>query len=268
MSLKPSFLRYNVLRPWLWRWHRRAGLAAAVILFLVTVTGVFLNHTSELSLATKYVGQRELLAFYGIPEPELVSYTLPESIITGDEKGHLYLGAEPLGRCRGALVGAVHFEAGFIAACEQELLFFDEVGRLMEKVGATYGLPTPVEHLGRCGDQLCIRTPERLFVLDIAQLSFKPLLGAQPVWSEAVHLGASSRQAIFALSRGQGLSWERVMLDLHSGRLFGSAGVWVVDIAALLLLFLALSGFVLWYQHMRVKRARNQNGSLHEKYQD
>jgi hypothetical protein len=62
--VKPSFLRYNVLRPWLWRWHRRAGLAAAAILLLVTATGILLNHTSELSLSRKYVGESWLLSLF------------------------------------------------------------------------------------------------------------------------------------------------------------------------------------------------------------
>jgi uncharacterized iron-regulated membrane protein len=46
--------------------------------------------------------------------------------------------------------------------------------------------------------------------------------------------------------RGTGLSLERVLLDLHSGRILGEAGVWLVDAAALLFLLLAGSGVWLW----------------------
>jgi hypothetical protein len=256
--VRPSFLRYTVLRPWLWRWHRRAGLFSAFVLILLTISGVMLNHTSEIGLNKKFVGQSWLLSFYGIPEPELVSFGLPTLTITGDDKGQLYRDSEPLQACRGTLVGVALYRTGFIAACEQELLFFDVDGSLTEKVSAVYGLPTPVEHLGQCGTQLCIRTPKRLFELDVEQLSFVPLVGAKPQWSESVTLAAPVRQAIVNSSRGQGLHWEQVLLDLHSGRLFGTPGVWVVDIAALLLFFLAMSGFVLWYQHMAVKRSRHQ----------
>jgi hypothetical protein len=42
------------------------------------------------------------------------------------------------------------------------------------------------------------------------------------------------------------LHWQRVVQDLHSGRFFGSMGVWVVDLSALLLLVLALSGLWMW----------------------
>ncbi len=265
MSAIPQFLRYNVLRPWLWRWHRRAGLAAAAILILVTITGILLNHTSQLSLARHYVDQSWLMSFYGIPEPTLVSFAQGDNTLTGDDKSQLYWGEQPLASCRGELVGVATYDAGFIAACQQELLFFDKQSSLVEKIGATYGLPTPVEQLGLCDGLPCIRTSKRVFALDVEQLSFKPLVGVSSLWSEPVELTASSRQAIYSASRGAGLSWERVLLDLHSGRLFGAAGVWVVDIAAVLLMFLAMSGFVLWYQHMRVKRARNAAAPSHDK---
>lgn len=254
--MKFSFLRYSVLRPWLWRWHRRAGLFSALVLILLTITGVMLNHTSEIGLNKTFVGQSWLLSFYGIPEPELVSFKLPATTITGDEKGQLYLGSQPLQTCRGTLVGVAVNRTGFIAACEQELLFFDATGSLAEKLSAVYGLPTPVEHLGQCGALLCIRTPKRLFELDVEQLSFPPLVAITPQWSEPVTLAEPVHQAIVNSSRAQGLNWERVLLDLHSGRMFGATGVWVVDIAATLLFFLAVSGFVLWYQHMTAKRDR------------
>jgi len=254
--VRPAFLRYTVLRPWLWRWHRRAGLFSAFVLIVLTITGVMLNHTSDIGLNKQFVGQSWLLKFYGIPEPELVSFSLPTTTITGDDKGYLYRASEPLQACRGALVGVAVDGAGFIAACEQELLFFDANGSLVEKVSAVFGLPTPLEHLDRCGEQICLQTPKRLFELDVEKLSFAPLVGVKPQWSEPVTLAKPVRQAIVNRSRGQGLNWEQVLLDLHSGRLFGAPGVWVVDIAAVLLFFLAVSGFVLWYQHLSVKRAR------------
>ena len=50
---------------------------------------------------------------------------------------------------------------------------------------------------------------------------------------------------------GSPLSYERVLLDLHSGRIFGRVGVLVVDAAAVALLLLALSGFYMWFKFKR-----------------
>ncbi len=55
-------------------------------------------------------------------------------------------------------------------------------------------------------------------------------------------------QDLLYLYRGKGLSLERLLLDLHSGRLLGNAGVYIVDVAALLFIFLALSGSWMWWR--------------------
>ncbi len=44
---------------------------------------------------------------------------------------------------------------------------------------------------------------------------------------------------------------ERVLLDLHSGRIFGPVGVLVYDLLALALGFLSISGLLLWFRGRR-----------------
>jgi hypothetical protein len=46
------------------------------------------------------------------------------------------------------------------------------------------------------------------------------------------------RQPIYAEVGRRSLSWEKVLLDLHTERLFGSeGGVWIVNIVGILRLF-------------------------------
>lgn len=47
------------------------------------------------------------------------------------------------------------------------------------------------------------------------------------------------------------VTWDRVLLDLHTGRFFGEAGIYVMDAAAILLLLLALSGIYNWIKRVR-----------------
>ena len=62
---------------------------------------------------------------------------------------------------------------------------------------------------------------------------------------------AEQREAALRAFRGEGIPLYRVLLDLHSGRLFGTLGVWIVDAAAVAMLFLTMTG--VWYA-LRVKR--------------
>jgi uncharacterized iron-regulated membrane protein len=65
-------------------------------------------------------------------------------------------------------------------------------------------------------------------------------------------------EAISHAYRGSGLTLERILLDLHTGRLFGPAGVALINIASILLLVLIFSGIVLWISRAR---ANGSNGS-------
>jgi len=47
------------------------------------------------------------------------------------------------------------------------------------------------------------------------------------------------------------LTWERVLLDLHSGRLAGPAGVGLVGALGAVRCVLGLSGFAMWWLHWR-----------------
>lgn len=237
------------IRPWLWRWHRRTGVAAVMVMLIVAVTGILLNHTDTLALAKRSVDQNWLLALYGIDTPTYTSFDLNGQWLSGDEKQQLYRNDEYLTECRGSLKGVALLEAGFTVACEQELIIFDDQGEALDRVSAVYGLPVPILQIGYCEQALCVATAERVFRFDALQLSFQPLLDVDVTWSQSGLLPAVIKASLLSKHQGLGLTWERVLLDLHSGRLFGHAGVWLFDLAALLLMFLSISGFVLWYQH-------------------
>ncbi|MBK8959481.1 MAG: PepSY domain-containing protein [Proteobacteria bacterium] len=76
-----------------------------------------------------------------------------------------------------------------------------------------------------------------------------PLVGAL-VWDDTL-LVAYLAATLAEVYRGSGVSYERVLLDVHSGRLFGRVGVWVVDAAAVCLLALALTGTWMFFKFKR-----------------
>ena len=43
------------------------------------------------------------------------------------------------------------------------------------------------------------------------------------------------------------VSWEQFILDLHSGKLLGLYGVMFSDLLAVLLIFMSISGIMMWW---------------------
>lgn len=59
--------------------------------------------------------------------------------------------------------------------------------------------------------------------------------------------GDNVEQAVARSYRGEGVNMEKIILDLHTGKLFGLPGTLISDLAALALLFLTFSGlYNLW----------------------
>ena len=251
---KPQSNRFKrYLRPFLWRWHRRLGVIAALILVVVTVTGILLNHTSQLQLSKRSVQSHWLLHYYNLPIPKLTTWAVGGAWLSGDNNEYIYLDDRQIAYCNGGLVGAVNLGSNLLAACRQELLLLTTDGEIIERLGASYGVPVPIEAIGYCDIKACLKVADKVIAVDVDQLRWDERSGDID-WTLQETLPEPIHQRLIAGQIGSGLSWEKVVQDLHSGRIAGNVGVWVVDIAALILLFLAISGFVLWYQQTRRRK--------------
>lgn len=220
---------------------------AAVIVVLVSITGIFLNHTSEMSLGKQPVRSGWLLSWYGLSIPTLTSYPVGEYWLSGDDNGYVYLADRQIADCRGDFGGAVETERFLVVNCGVELLLISHDGALLERVNEAYGAPAQMSRIGSCGDSICVGTPVGTVSVDLEKLVWQSAT-ATVNWGQPQPLPDLYYQQLLATQMSVTLSWEKVIQDLHSGRILGSFGVWLIDLSALFLLFLSLSGFILWYQ--------------------
>ena len=77
-------------------------------------------------------------------------------------------------------------------------------------------------------------------------------------WAQKTTLNDTKMAVLLESFRGRGLTLERVLLDLHSGRIFGEYGTYIMDAAAVALLWLSCSGlWVWWRRRMKLKKKRH-----------
>ncbi len=228
----------------LYMWHRWIGLAAALFVIILSVTGLLLNHTEELALDSRYVTSPVLLEWYGIEMPQhSESYRAGDALVTGlDDR--IYIDAVPLAGVSGQLAGALAWRDMLVVALDQQILLLTPAGELIEQLAAP-GRQTYTLGLDNSRN-LVIRTAQGLFVSAAELLDWQPSDNMDVTWSTPVQPDGAARQALEQAWHGNGLPLERVLLDLHSGRLLGRAGVYLMDGAAVILLLLAASGFWLW----------------------
>ncbi len=240
-----------MLKKWrvaLWHWHRRLGYVLIVFIMLLSVTGILLNHTEDLQLDSQPVTQPALLALYGLGKPQVQSQPVQEAWLSHVD-GQLYINGQRSQPCVGDYVGAVAvapsaaLPALYVVACREELLLLATDGSLIERYSATLGLPTPLEALGTCipaNTGLCFSAQQQRWLLDTEAGQWQPT-DSQPQAPVMAQLPAHLQSALE--SQLLRLTWERVILDLHAGRLFG-LGPWLMDAVGLAIMLLACSGLL------------------------
>lgn len=237
MSLRNNLI-YSV------RWHRRIGLLCALFVLVLSITGLLLNHTSSLKLSSIKIHSSMLASLYGLPTPAVTSIQVQEKWVSHDGSNQLYLGDQPISQCSAPLLGAVMHKNLLLVLCRDELLLLSPDGELLETITPVFGLPTNTEALTLHENQLLIKTASAVLNADLDTLQWQPSTINVPHWPKPQSPPAQLRQKLSAQAPAMNL--EQILLDLHSGRLFGSFGVLVMDLAAILLVVLSITGFVAW----------------------
>lgn len=229
-------------------WHKRIGIASAIVVIFLSLTGILLNHSSDFALDRIKVQADVLLKLYGREKPAIRSVEVrTESgvYLLSELGGQLYINESYLHYCDSRLVGGLRLDEMGVVACEQSILLFDDSNMLLDVIDASYGLPVPIEKVGQCGAGFCIDNGVAVFHVDSDNLVFTAVdfvLDA-PIYSVTAN---SVEKALYQAYGVADLSLERVILDLHAGRFLGRLGPWLLDTFAFLFVFVAATGIYIW----------------------
>ena len=232
------------------KWHRKVGITAAFFVMLLVVTGLLLNHTDKLNLQNIFVQSEKLLQWYNIqPKGQMKGFSVDQHWLSQID-GRLYFDQMELADHIEDLYGAVRMSDGFVVALDGSLLILTQSGELVERLSGSEGVPAGIKSIGlsRAGD-IVINAAHGDYIAELDTTEWKEQEGLAVNWSVADEIPEKLREQLLRLYRGKGLPLERVIIDIHSGRILGQAGVLLVDFMALLFLSLAMSGVWMWYKY-------------------
>ncbi len=221
--------------------HRFTGTLVAVFVVVIASTGLLLNHTVALQLDKRHVESDTVLDHYGIRAPTQIPVYAVQSHWVSQWDRLIYFDTRIIGTGNNELRGAVEAGVYLAVATRDELWLFTSSGELIERMGATHGVPLPIERIGTHDNMLVVASAKGVFRADLDILNWRSHTSTTR-WSDASTLPAILYEAGVTNYRRQQLSWERLIQDVHSGRVFGNAGVYMMDVAAILLLLLAITG--------------------------
>lgn len=231
------------------RWHRRFGIISALFVVLLVLTGLLLNHTETLNLDSSYVQSDLLLDIYDIsPGKSPVGFQAGDHWISQVGE-RVYYDDVNIAEGVNSLVGAVHANNEIIIGFDGQLLIVDEAGTLIERLTGADGVPAGMQSIGAAPDgQIVIRGSHGDYQVRLDALDWHEEEELVAAWSVPANIPDALLGQLLTAYRGKGLSYERLLLDLHSGRLMGNLGIYIIDAAALLFLFLAVTGIWMWFK--------------------
>lgn len=250
----------------LYLWHRWIGMTAAVFVVLLSLTGLALNHTERMGLDSRHVAFAPLLDWYGINAPDDITVYVAGSLTVASLGRQVYIGTAPLPGAEAPVSGAVLLDDFIVVGLKDQLLLLTRDGELVERLDATAGIPAGVQALGtNASGRLVVAGADGDYSADSDLSRWQRSNVSNVTWSTPVTPAPALVTALQQHYRGSGLTVERVMLDLHSGRILGAWGVYLMDAAAIVFLLLAASGIWLWGKRRASARAHRKRIHRHYK---
>ena len=243
--------------PWrlLYKLHRYLGLAVSLVLILLAVTGIALNHTDDWQLNSRYIKSPSLLNWYGVNRPsDIRSFQVGKYWISQLDQ-QCYFNTQPLTTNKHLLLGAISTADFLVLAFENQFLLLSDTGSIIEKIP----FDTAVRAIGITGnDTVVIRLDNNIKASQDGLLSWQVTGDLSPQWSQETTLPEPLNTQLQKTHQQHMIPYERFLLDLHSGRLFGLVGIFIVDLSGILLILLTVSGCWIWVRHRLKTRFHNK----------
>ena len=248
-------------------WHRRVGLAALVLVIILAITGIMLNHTEKFKLDESYVDNHLLLSWYGIdPDDDPISYQINKDTnkhIISAWQNQLFFDDVAIAHLEQKMHGAIAAEQFIVVALDNAIILLSYDGELIERISTSLSFSN-IQRLGIKYKRPVIETSEPLYYMaDEHILDWDVISNEDISWTKPYSLNDIEREKLLITYRGNGLKLERVILDLHSGRIFGSYGIYLMDAAAIALLWLSLSGLWVWSSRQRKMKKKKHYQKHH-----
>lgn len=229
------------------KWHRRIGLVATIFIIFLVLTGIALQHSDDFKLNTKYLSSSWLLEHYGIKPNPITTYQLGNQTVS--HAGELiYLSGKPIQHYVESIHGAISYANNeFVIATSNSLLVINNDGGIIDEISTQDGLQEAPIGIALSKNNTTVIRGINTYWESIGDLTqWRTLQGPHPRWVAPTITLPALKQVIESHDMSLQINLERFLLDAHSGRFFGKYGIYIIDIAAILLLILSVTGIWLW----------------------
>ena len=238
-------------------WHRRIGFMASVFLLNLALTGLMLNHYESLSLHSNHIKSSWLLDWYGVKYPQQIQCLKLEQdevcqvdnfIYRTSSNGLIQLLNEDLGD----LISLTKNQTEIYLTTQKSINIYNQEFELIDGLNIFDELTENIITSEFLNNHFFIQTSKQQFEINLSTFEIVELVKheSQTLLQSKQPFYALTDQAL-KLSIGQDyrekqISQLKFIQDLHSGQILSIQGKLVNDLAAIIIILLAISGFITW----------------------
>jgi len=193
--------------------HRFLGITLVFFILLLSVTGTLLQHAESFNIRNNYAPSSIAKNFYDIQPCKIYSYK---------------------------------FNNTWISICNRDLYFgLKKVASNVGKVSSIF-LENDKYHIYYDNHAIIINPDS-----SISGMSHIEPEDSAIVLKEGL-IPIKQKKIIENISISKTITYERIVVDLHSGRLFGSFGVTLIDLVTIGIILLSFTGAYSWIRHKKI----------------
>lgn len=229
------------------KWHRLLGVITALPLLWLAVSGVLLNHAELLGLNTREVSSTWILKrYHQLPEGEPRGMTVGSRHIATWGDQHYLDGVElPI---QGEFISAVAWKSKLVIATNERVAVINGAGEIELELDELSLPPLPISYLVFIKGDLIINSEGNSYRFSDDFLSFEKLKTTVFFLVRPLDYLEGEEKTLLqtAIQSRNAMPLSRVILDAHSGKLFGWPGWLITDLAAVSIVILTLMGLRLF----------------------
>ncbi|MEW6168064.1 MAG: PepSY-associated TM helix domain-containing protein [Pseudomonadota bacterium] len=239
-------------------WHKRLGLFAFFFMGWLGLSGFLINQSAGWGYDTVRIDWGWVMALYGLhPEPPRTGFNAGDHwlAVTSD---YTLLDAQPLAERidepLGLVAGAGLDPPLLFVATSSSVILLTPDGERYDELHPPILPVSTVRRIGRTADGAIAVQDLDAYQSRDGGNSWQPIDPLQVQWSKTQAIPEPERERLMPYSRPS-VSLEHVLVDAHSGRLFGNVGAWVINFVGFAAMGLSISGVWMWW---RIRSSRRK----------
>lgn len=227
------------------KWHRWLGVITALPLLWLAVSGILLNHAESMGLNDRQVSASWVLKrYHQIPEGKPRGAKVGDRLISTWGGEHFLDGVElPI---PGTLIGAAAWKSKLVVATDERLAVINGAGEIEIELDELSLPLLPVEALSVENQQLAIQSGGGVYRFSDDLLNFEKVVVSSLAPPLQLLEGTDEKSLKNSIQSRNAMPLSRVILDAHSGKLFGWPGWLITDLSAVSIVILTLIGLRLF----------------------